>query len=459
MKDLGTVDQVTSLQESNCLLAEVSGSIRRISFSDMRSHLNDDEQMVLSELAFYIDVNKLSSKGAQYVDTGGNMEAFDSWASNFKSALMDKNGNYCLLNPNDGRYTEDGDAVVSDGAVVSAYQNADWMVVYEGGGGLRGWWEYAQTVTQGSTSWVRLWVAPVQIPGGTFVEFAPVGKYKSYVSSSALRSIPFVNPNGRITINQFYSYAQARSKNHGLAGDPWHEMLLIYMMGKYGFRDVQNLKSSDGTLVFGPGLDGTENTTGSSKSGWERQQSIKTGACLALGDGDGKTAVEDSEGGTCHSVTMHGFENPYGQYWEMDGHLASVGTTVYGWDHNFLPSAAPTADTFASVKHREMTRCSSGVSDSITLNLIATSGEVHLSYIASKTGGEGSYGDRQTPDFTNGQLHLAGGRSVNGENCGLAGSASNGEWSQVLPDITARLDYHGSVNKVTSTQLKALLAS
>lgn len=56
-------------------------------------------------------------------------------------------------------------------------------------------------------------------------------------------------------------FAQNRSKNHGLANLDFRNYLLFYTMAKYGWRDSQNCKTSDGTLVWGCGLDGSENTT------------------------------------------------------------------------------------------------------------------------------------------------------------------------------------------------------
>ena len=79
------------------------------------------------------------------------------------------------------------------------------------------------------------------------------------------------------------------------------------MMSKYAYRDSQNCKSSDGTLVWGVGLDGTE-STGTDK--FAVQKGILTGHTLSLGDYDGNVAVTDANGDTVHGVNVCGFENP-----------------------------------------------------------------------------------------------------------------------------------------------------
>ena len=109
------------------------------------------------------------------------------------------------------------------------------------------------------------------------------------MQNNQLRSIPFVVPTESQKIYKFFDLAQARNKNYGLAGEPFRNFLLQYMMAKYGNRDIQNLTAKDGTKIFGPGLDGTEkSSTSTLADGFARQKNIKTGACLALGYNDGK---------------------------------------------------------------------------------------------------------------------------------------------------------------------------
>ena len=58
-----------------------------------------------------------------------------------------------------------------------------------------------------------------------------------------------------------------------------------------------------------------------------------------------------------------------------------------------------------------------------------------------------------------GQLWRFGGVSYDGSNCGLASASSNDGWSLSYSGLSARLAYYGSIKRVPTNQLAALLAS
>lgn len=445
----------SSLNGSDYVMVVAGGTLKRITLDNLRVMMEENQQQFLDENAFYIEPNTASPRGAAYVVTGGNELVKQTWLSKITGVLMSPDGHYCRLNPNDSRYTIDGDQVVKDGAVVDAYKNADWMGMLDGG-----YWNYLQEVTIGGVRHIRHHIALVPLPGGWYTQNVPVGMFKCVVQGGQLRSIPFVVPTASYNIDQFFNYAQARSMNHGLAGEPFRNLLLVYMLSKYGYRDIQNLQSADGTKIFGPGLDGTEKKAGTATTDdFSRQKGIKTGACLALGRNDGKVAVLDKDNGTCHSVNVGVWENPYGQYWEMDGHLCSVGTDVYQWDANFLPQVGtPTADHFANVAHTKLQRStvSSNAGFTFDISLITTSGAQRASYVPRSLHSGISYGDYYSY-AASGQLWLVGGRSNFGADCGLACASSSNAWTRSSAFSSARLDFHGAIAEVTSSQLKSIL--
>lgn len=445
----------SSLNGSDYVMVVAGGTLKRITLDNLRVMMEENQQQFLDENAFYIEPNTASPRGAAYVVTGGNELVKQTWLSKITGVLMSPDGHYCRLNPNDSRYTIDGDQVVKDGAVVDAYKNADWMGMLDGG-----YWNYLQEVTIGGVRHIRHHIALVPLPGGWYTQNVPVGMFKCVVQGGQLRSIPFVVPTASYNIDQFFNYAQARSMNHGLAGEPFRNLLLVYMLGKYGYRDIQNLQSADGTKIFGPGLDGTEKKAGTATTDdFSRQKGIKTGACLALGRNDGKVAVLDKDNGTCHSVNVGVWENPYGQYWEMDGHLCSVGTDVYQWDANFLPQVGtPTADHFANVAHTKLQRSTVSPNAGFTfdISLITTSGAQRASYVPRSLHSGISYGDYYSY-AASGQLWLVGGYSYAGANCGLAFAHSSYAWTNSYAYYSARLDFHGAIAEVTSSQLKSIL--
>lgn len=443
----------SSLNETDYIMVVAGGSLKRITLANLRAMMEENQQQFLDENAFYIEENTASSKGSTSCDTGGSSLMRQIWLSKITGILMSPDGHYTRLNPKDHRYTADGDQVVSNGAVVAAYQKADWFGMLDGG-----YWNFIQEVVISGVKHLRHHISLTPLPGGWYTKNVPVGMFKCVMQNNQLRSIPFVVPTGRQKIYDFFDLAQARNKNYGLAGEPFRNFLLQYMMAKYGNRDIQNLTANDGTKIFGPGLDGTEmSSTSTLADGFARQKNIKTGACLALGYNDGKVEVKDADNYACHSVNVGVWENPYGQYWEMDGHLCSVDNDVYQWDGNFMPNVTkPTVDTFAAVDHRKMTRIANKTSTH-DITLVTTSGSQYMSYVPSKEHTGISYGDNIT-FTTNVQMWLYGGASTGGLYAGLM-RIDMASWTYSNLNISARIDYHGEIKEVTSAELKKILAS
>ena len=441
----------TAMDGSDYVLAICGGTPKRITLDNLRLMMEENQQQFLDENAFYIEENTAHTT-VEKCYTGGNGLMRQIWLSKICAVLMDTEGHYTKLNNNDFRYTADGDTVVSNGAVVSAYANADWMGMFEGG-----YWNYLQEITISGVKHIRHHMSLTPLPGGWYTSELPAGLFKCVVVNNAMRSIPFVVPTESKNINHFYNAAQARGKNFGLAGEPLRNLLLEYMLAKYGYRDCQNLKGEDGTLVWGVGLDGTEYSSSSTlANGFARQKDIKTGACLSMGYNDGKVEVTDNDGYTCHSVQVGVWENPWGQYWEMDGHLCSVGTDVYQWDSNFMPTDTPTADSFAGVETHKFTRMTAS-SQTFDVSLVTTAGAQRMSYVPTASHTGASWHDHFYYG-ADGQLWLVGGDSYIGSSCGLACSDSHYGWSSSTAYFSARLDFHGDTVEVTSAELKRLLA-
>ena len=446
-KKLTDKEFLTSMSDGNSLFGNFGGSVGQITLANLRHALNKDDEEVLESLAFYIDVNKPSSQGDTRVDVGGNMGMRQLWEDAAVSVLMDASGNYCPLNRDDNRFTADGEAVLNeDGTVRAEFAHADFMRIIPPTYGR------VQTVTVGATTIHRLWLSLVPLPGGYIIPQQVVGKFKCTVVGSALRSLPGEVPTGGETINQFFDLAQARSKNHGLANLDFRNHLLYYMMSKYGWRDSQNCKTADGTRVWGVGLDGTESGSDYATSGFTKQGKIKTGHTLSLGDYDGSAPVIDTDGATVHGVSVCGFENPWGQYWEMVQGLCGVGTDVYHWRANWMPTGTPTAESFADVEHVVLTRPTSEV---WAMNIIAAEKNQGVYMIPKEAKSGISYGDYYSYS-ENGQLWLFGGNADLGASCGLASSGTSPMWSYTYSNFSARLAYQGPLNKMTSARFKQL---
>ena len=444
--------KVSLMSDTDCIFGNFGGKVGQMSITDFRSNLNENDNMVLNELAFYIDVNSPSSLGSTRVDVGGNMHMRAMWEAAHVDILMDKNGNYCELNPNDCRYTAEGEAVVDieTNAILDKWKNCDMMKI------IPLTYGHIQTVQIGASTLQRLWLSLVPLPNGYIIPQQVVGKFKAGNVSGALRSLPNMTPDNAKTINEFWNCAQTRSKNHGLANLDFRNYLLFHMMSKYGYRDSQNCKGGDGTLVWGVGLDGTEGLASgetAASNGFINQRNVKTGATLSLGKYDGNVAVTLSNGNTAHCVNVNGFENPWGQYWEMVQGLCSVGTDVYHWRSNVMPTGTPTAASFDHIDHVVLQRATS---DNVTqMNMIASE-QGRGCYMIPKGSVSGiSYGDYYWYAEA-GQLWLFGGASYYGANCGLASAASSDAWSNLYAAFSARLAYYGDINKVSSARLAEL---
>lgn len=440
--------KVSLMADTDCIFGNFGGKVGQMSITDFRSNLNENDNLVLNELAFYIDVNSPSSLGSTRVDVGGNMHMRAMWEASHVDILMDKNGNYCELNPNDCRYTAEGEAVVDieTNAILDKWQNCDMMKI------IPLTYGHIQTVQIGASTLHRLWLSLVPLPNGYIIPQQVVGKFKAGNVSGAMRSLPNMTPDNTKTINAFWNCAQTRSKSHGLANLDFRNALLFYMMSKYGYRDSQNCKGGDGTLVWGVGLDGTE-STGSNK--FADQRRIKTGQTLSLGKHDGKVAVADNNGTTVHGVNVNGFENPWGQYLEMVQGICSVGSDVYHWRSNVMPTGTPTAASFDHIDHVVLQRTTS--SNVTQVNMIASE-QGQGCYMIPKGRVSGiSYGDGYWYEAA-GQLWLFGGYSNQGASCGLACAYSPNGWTYSAEAFSARLAYYGDINKVSSARLAELAA-
>ena len=436
---------VTTMTDADYIYGCFGGATGKMPISDFRTHLNDDDKQVLNTIAFYIDINT-AYKTPEKVEVGGNLNMVDTLWGQRQNVLMNANGEYIELNRNDSRYTADGELVVDEatGQVVSKWAHCDFMMV------LPEYYGRVLTVTSGSSTKNLLYLSPMPLPGGFAIPQQVVGVFKATNVGSAMRSLPgYVSDNNK-TINAFWNVAQARSKNHGLANLDFRNWLLWYMMSTYGYRDSQGCKTADGTLVWGVGLDGTENTSGSTASGWDRQNGIKHGQTLSLGIYDGKVAVTDSAGGIAHSVNVAGFCDPWGQRWEMVQGLCSVGNDVYCWRSNWLPTGTPTAASFTNVDHVKLAR-NAGDTNQPIMNVV-TDKKNQGFYMIPKASGSGlNYNDFWYN--ASGQLWLFGGDSDSGSRCGLAFANSNSAWSRSSAFFSARLAFYGTIKEVTKTKL------
>lgn len=456
------------LADTYNFIMSVQSELKRLPMSKLRSELIKNDDMLLNEIAFYIDVNEPISGSSTRVNTGGNMRVFSVWEQLWESVIMDENGNYCRLNANDCRYTEDGYSVVdSDGEVEDDFAHGDFMVI------IPTTYIRIQQVSVGGRTYPRMWMSITPLPGGAVIPRMVIGKFKintnERTSSAIARSLPGVevttgnsgSPSWG-SFREFYSAAQNRSVSHGLINMECHNMMMYYVMAKYGQRDPKTCSVIDGSPIWGVGLDGTESidsTVTSVGSGTlDRQRVIKTGATLVLGNSDGNVEVEDSVQRICHSVSVHGIENPWGQFQEFVQGCCTIGeTNMYVWRANFIPpeGSTPSAQTFENIEHAVYT-------------LPAYNGAPRMRNVACI--GAGMFqGFWMTPDSSynvntaieynaaitrsaTGLEWRLGGGSDGGANTNLARVYNDALFTSANPNRTSRLQYYGNINRVTTAR-------
>lgn len=434
-KPLPQVDIIDVLSDEDNLIIESGGKIGRIAMQKMKRHLQESD-MYLNQVAWFIDINEPAAKPEQ-VNIGGNMAMRKMWSDQWRAGVMSANGKWAELSTEDNRYFADGTPAVNiaTGEVITELANANFMGV------IPQTYCYLQVVDIGAKQIQRLWMSLVELPGWKEPEQI-VGMFKGWVDGSGrLRSLPGKVPTASRTIANFTTAAKTYGKSYGLSGVWFRNMLLWHMMATYGQRSSQECKLPDGTLVWGVGLDGTE-SIGSADGGRTEQKDIPTGATLALGNRDGNVEVADSKGNICHKIKVKVFEDVWGQYWEFDGNLCSIGANVVSWRGNFLPADnAPTMDSFENIENIVAIRHTANIPNSAStghqMNIL-TGNKPRVLMIPMATQAGVSYKDYYYGNST-GQVWFWGGRSGNGANCGLANSNSNNAWTNSNTNNGARL--------------------
>lgn len=442
---------VSVVNDTDNIFINQGNSVKQVSYDTLKTDILRDINPANDNTAFYIEPNNASSKGSSQIDYGGSETVRAEFIDNQIPILLDpQTGYYCELDASDSRYTADGTQVWDGSAITSGFEKAEWMGI------IPKYYQFIEDVEVSNVTHSRVWTSFNPLVGGIQIPQQCVGMFKAGLLSSKLRSIPGVVPANSAPIYTFWNYAQNNNKNCGLAGIQFRTYLMHLLNARYGYRDCQGALDSSGTTVYGVGLDGSENTTSSTSDGFARQKSIKTGGTLSLGNAHGNVAETDSAGGTCHSVRMGCFENPWGQYWEFVGDLCSLASDsenrVVHMLENAMVTGTPTLESFTNIKHEILTRASAG-----DKTIVDAANQV---FQILPQGALSGVDDKDGIWYNaTGQVWIWGGRSDDGSACGLGCSYSTNAWSYSNSHVSARLAYFGALKKTTSAHLKELLAS
>ncbi len=268
--------------------------------------------------------------------------------------------------------------------------------------------------------------------GHTFDSPEWVGAYLMYVDGNgAGHSRPDVTPAHSKTMSAFWACAQNTGTDFGLANYQFHCLINALYQAKYG-----NLNSQS---VIGAGFQ---------SSSWENCRDVPMGQTRSLGDGSGSVLYNDSTLGNQYPVKLFGIEDLWGKLWEFRPGIRFYmdGTTRYAVVYSGN-KVSNTADG------RKFT-CLSSASNAFVTKMQLSE---YWDMIAQAGGGSSlSYYSDAYWASTGGELLLVGGRADNGASCGLSCVNSNNGFSLSGSDIGARLAFYGEVEIVNGAELVSM---
>lgn len=439
-KNLGNATAVTSLLKTNSVLAEVNGSVRRITLDNLMNAMNTDDEQLLRQMAWGVPIKQNASSPEWGVI--GNIGMWNEYKSMVGRYLVTNDGKAAKLSPvNSGIFADGTTLDETKGHVMVIAPRLYYTIKRDAASGI----DY-------------LWMSMNPI-GGHFIgdadggDYICVGAYKAYLNGTALTSRSGVKPTGSKTISQFWTAAQVNGKNWGLVNYDHRRYMMMLCLSEYGNPNAQ--------AKIGYGVAGS----GGWKDLWGGTTSLLTGATKALGDSNGKINITVTNGEVvgvdCSRVNLNGFEDAWGWQWEMiqgayfgnSENTAQTGNEFYIYEGNRMPSDAELA-THPSGKYRQIVRRtltanSEGYVTKMTL------GEYFDLIATTLGGGSNSYWCDYEYANNTGQLLLWGGNATGGSTCGLGYVSSRRAFSYSDASYGSRLAYYGPLTFMDGKELMA----
>lgn len=305
-KNLGTADAVSTIQQTDSVLAEVGGAVRRLSVLNLSKSLN--LSLVSPEVYAYgieFDVT-VSATAATRI---GNMSLHRTLPVQtlMKGCLLDDDGNVVdYLDPNDWTsQTRDG----SRGQVM--VELPEYYEKFETDGNKR-----------------RVWMSLLPLAGFRKVPKRYVSAYQAYAKDGKLYSIASTLASSNISRTQFRNYARARKSD----STEWNCMMYDIQRELYWLFAVEYAQLSCQTAYnaaltsegyhqggLGAGVSSVNSDAWNTYNG--RSAFVTNGVTDSLGN---RTGVVTFDTGTKNSVTLgkvsvpryRGIENPFGHLWQ-----------------------------------------------------------------------------------------------------------------------------------------------
>ena len=260
-----------------------------------------------------------------------------------------------------------------------------------------------------------------------------VGAYEMYVDGSGVgHSRPDVAPSHSRTMSSFWSCAQGKGTEWGLANYQFHCLINALYQARYG-----NLNSQ---ATIG---------AGGQTSSWDSWRDVNMGLTRSLGDGTGNVLYNDSTVGDQYETKLFGFEGLWGKLWEF-----RPGIRFYmdnGVRHAVIYSGNQVSNTATG-------RDVSPVLDSASGQYVTAMelGEWWNMIPQAVGGGDTTYYCDGYWASSGGELLIVGGNAHFFARCGVSYSSSASGFGDSATDIGARLAFYGNPIIVSGAELLAL---
>ena len=407
LSNLAAVAQTHSMNDSDALLVEQGGSLKRISKKEFLSNAAD---------GLALPTYTLEQSSSSTFDVIKKSMAVEIYRANM--------GGYGLK--------------MKNGKAYKAKLNNDWSAFLDGTSAMDT--SKFETMIELPPCHFKASGKTMQFGGMTPIDGgktfgAPrfVGAYKMYVDASGIgHSRADVAPSHSRSMSDFWNCAQKLGAQWGLANYQFHCLINALYQVSYG-----NLNSQS---VIGAGFQ---------HSSWEKCRDVVMGKTRSLGDGSGSVLYNDADLGNQYPVKLFGFEDLWGKLWELRPGVRFYmdGDTRYAvvYDGNQVSNTAngrKFAYALTTANGENASKMQLG--DNWDMLPIATGGGSSDNYC------DGAWAS------TGGQLLVVGGLAGYGSRCGVSYASSNYGFGYSWSAFSARLAFYGEAELVSGKELMTM---
>ena len=422
---LSEVDKVTSIDKGNNLIAEVNGTIRRVSVEALAGSMGQSHS-VLARKTWYNNSDQ-SSTLAQ----SGNPDVVTDYLRNCKLYVFNSAGSKKAEVYRVSGLAPSSNAIIfTDGTAktceVLNTAGCNFMVKRP---------ELGILSTTEDEKAVLYFAGTGAIDGGYQMPAKYIGMFKAYNDGGTLKSQPNRIPTSGLNISTFFSYAQAGGNGYCLWNyTDWCKENAIHL----SYFGSTNYEVNVGTGRI---------------DNYAKVRNIVTGYTLGLyGSGVnlmkcGTKATVDTDGTAVNCLNFFGLEGIGEQVWEFVQGIRFDDTKAYVWNNNAMSESYNVSDV------RSFDRAVTGTSS----NCIATvKGGKYFDMLPNTTVSDTTFlkGFCDGGYFaTAGRVLRVGGSADLGSLCGLSCSSATIAFGAPAADLGARLAFYGDPQTVTGSEL------